>query len=435
MKFRKHMPAIVAALLCAAVIAEEQIVSTQAEGWGASRDAAIQAACEEGVKQINGFLFETSGTTAGSVAQATHLTDGNGIRTTDVRSESMRETAQKIKGAVKGYETLSCEPDDSGEWHAVLIVKVAKYKTPGIDPNTRRRMVIAPFAVGMDAFQVGAQNVSAAETAKLFRDKLETLFVQSRRFTVLGRQDTEAVLAEKNLILTDSANLDEYAKIGATLGTDYLLCGKITSVNVQKGRTQGMFTDSATPKILRAFALLNYRILVMPTGQVKWSGEVAVDLDKRQLQACRGDEGAAYMALLETASRDISAQALGNIYPVRVSRVKENGEVIIGEGGALRYEGELLDAYALGDIVVDPYSKESLGREETRIATIQIVRTEAKLSYARMIDGDIPAELAAANRVLCRPARMAIQTQEQHEEPTIKPPSATQGVVLPFDVK
>ena len=416
-----------AALFGAAARGAEEIVSTEAEGWGASRDTAVQAACVEGVKKINGFLFSTTGTQETSVARSSTTVDGDAHRQTAVLTASERELQEKVKGAVKGYDIVSCEQEENGEWHAVVAVQVAKYKTPGIDPNTRRKLVVAPFATLSASYAVGGQNVSARETANKFRDKLETLLVQSRRFTVLGRQDAEAILAEKQLILRESAEIDEYAKIGAALGTDYLVCGKISDIAIAKGQTQSLFGETSSPRILRARASLNYRILVMPTGQVKWADEVVVDLDDAQCKALRGDEAAAYDALLEAASRAVCAQALGNIYPVRAVRVLENGEIVLNQGGALHWEGEVLDAYRLGELIMDAYNRESLGRDESRIATIQIVRVEAKLSYARILDGEVPADAVAANRVLCRPTRAVFV-----EQPAEKAAPAA-GVKLPFD--
>lgn len=433
MKMKAFFAAMAGVLIGTAAVAEEQIVETEAEGYGATRETAVNAACIEGVKKINGFLLNAESSSETQVGRASHTVNGESNRRTDVVMVSGREIDEKVKGAIKGYETLSCEQTEMGEWHAKVLVKVAKYKTPGISPNSRRRLVVAPFGIMQEAYTVGDQFISARQSASLFRDKLEMFLVQSRRFTVLGRQDADAILAEKKLILRESAELDEYAKIGATLGTDYLLCGKIKSVSVAKGQSKNMFTDATKPKLLRAYAIVDYRILVMPTGQIKWSGEATIDLDKTLLHALKGDEGAALSALIELAAREICAQALFNIYPVRVVKVKDDGEVILNEGGELRQEGELLDAYALGEVIVDPYSKESLGREEKLIATLQVTRVEAKLSYAAIVSGDMPRELVEANRILCRPSRAVADTEQSAAGPSIKPPTATEGVRLPFD--
>ena len=432
MTIRKTFVSFAAALICAAAMSEEQIVVKQADGWGASRDDAIQSACEEGVRQVNGFLFETEGTHITTVSNSSQTVNGDGNRTTEVASASSRETDQRITGAIKGYDIISCEQEGDGQWHVILTVRVAKYKTPGIDPNSRRKLVVAPFATLVNTYSIGRQQVSATGAANSFRDKLEAFLVQTRRFTVLGRQNAEEILAEKKLILRESADIGEYAKIGATLGTDYLVCGKITDIAIVWGRPQNMFTDNLPERILRARASLNYRILVMPTGQVKWTDDIVVEFTPEQIKALHGDEVAAYYALIDTAARAVCTQAMGNIYPVRAVGKKDNGEVILGEGGALHYEGELLDAYLLGEIIRDPYNGESLGREETKIATLQVVRVEAKLSYARILDGDVEAAAVKANRVLCRTS-MAMMAEQPAEEPAIKLPTATEGIKLPFD--
>ena len=425
----KTLFAVFAAAMLFGIVArgEEEIVATEAEGWGATPESAVQAACFEGVKKINGFQFATTGTQKTTVARASTSVNGEAERQSAILAASEREMQEKVRGSIKGYEILSREQESDGQWHAVVEVKIAKYKTPGIAPDSRRKLVVAPLETLTDAYSIGVQNVSAKATAEKFREKIETFFVQSRRFTILGRQDTDAILAEKNLILRESADLSEYAKIGATLGTDYLVCGKVTEVAVVKGQTKSLFTDNTTPRILRARVRLNYRILVMPTGQIKWSDTVDIDLPANALKAFRGDEAAAYDALIDAAARAVCAQALGNIYPIRVAKVLENGEVVLGEGGSLHWVGELLDAYQLGEVIRDAYSKESLGRDESRIALLQVVRVEAKLSYARVIEGSIPAEAAAGNRVLCRPSRVVLPAKEEEQ------PVKTGGVRLPFD--
>ncbi len=416
-----------AMLLGVAARGEEEIVATEAEGWGATPETAVQAACVEGVKKINGFQLATTGTQKTAVVRASASVNGDTERHSAILSASERAMQEKIRGSIKGYEILSREQEEDGQWHAVVEVRIAKYKTPGIAPDSRRKLVVAPFETLTAAYSVGGQNVSAKATAEKFREKLETFFVQSRRFTILGRQDSEAILAEKKLILRESADIGEYAKIGATLGTDYLVCGKLSDVTIVKGQVKNLFTDNTAPRLLRAKATLQYRILVMPTGQIKWSDDVCIDLKTNELKALRGDEAAAYDALIDAAARAVCAQALGNIYPIRIAKVLENGEVVLGEGGSLHWEGEAFDVYQLGDVIVDAYSKESLGREELRIARIRIARVEAKLSYANVIEGAIPAEAAAANRVLCRPARIV-----QPAEPEPKKSSGG-GVRMPFD--
>ena len=430
---KKSFLALCAFLACGVVATYGAADVVRAIGRGVSDKEAKQDALINAIAQHDGVSIETA--TKISVSQVDEAVSVNDTTDTHgtVSAAAAQDTIQKTKGKVLRYDVIRCEKEDNTRWVAELDVVFFRYETPGHDPKTRRRLVVAPFGIMQEAYPIGGQFMSARQAAGLFRDRLETFLVQSRRFTVLGRQDTDAILEEKKLILRESVDPDEYAKIFATLGTDYLLCGKIKSVSVVKGQSQNMFTDATKPKLLRAFAIVDYRILVMPTGQIKWSGEATVDLDRAQLHAMKGDESAALSALIELAAREICAQALFNIYPVRVVKIKDDGEIILNEGGELRQEGELLDAYALGDLIIDPYSKESLGREEKLVATLQVTRVEAKLSYAAIVSGDLPKELVEANKVLCRPSRAVIITEKPATEPAIKPPTASEGVRLPFD--
>ena len=413
------------------IFAAEEIVTVEVQGWGASRESAIQAACIEGVKQINGFLFTSESGRQEAFSQSSTTANGSSKRTSSISSASGRGMEEKVNGAIRGYDVLSMQKEKDGQWHAVLSVQVlkqSKYVTPGIDPNTRRRIVVVPFEVREPSYKVGDQLLRASVTSSDLRDALEKFLVQSRRFTVLGRKDAEAKLKEKNIILNESASFDEIARIGAVLGTDYLLCGEIKEFVIL---AEQVFTDRLSMQVRRVRAKVDYRIVVMPTSQVKWAGQALIDFNLEQCKSLRGDVASAYEALLDVAARDICLQALGNIYPIRGMRVLEDGQVALNQGGALRREGELLDAYRLGENIVDVYTKESLGRVETRIATLQIVRVEAKLSYAKVIEGAVSAADVSAG-VVCRPSRALIIQGSESKKATNNSPTRNEGVKIPF---
>lgn len=434
MTIRTMLAFLAAAVLsCTAARGAETIETKEGEGFGPTREAAIQDALLDGIRQVKGAVLKTTGNREISVGRSSETVDGHSRHRTSTTSESERSVSELLNGAVKGYDIISCTQEPNGEWHAVLDVQVVQYETPGLSPDTRRKLVVAPFDSVPAGFSVTGRQVSAQEITGSFRDRLETQLVQSRRFAVLGRQDTDAILREKKLILSESTDPGEYAKIGATLGTDYIVCGKVSGLEVDKGTVQSPFTDAVLPQIRSARIALNYRILVMPTAQIKWAGEVDIDLDPDHCLELGGDETAACDALLDAAARAVCAQALGNIYPVRAVKLLDGGEVVLNQGGTLLWEGETFDVFRLGEPIIDPYTHEMLGRDESRIATIQVLRVDAKLSYARVLDGTIPAEAVAANRVVCRPPRLGFAVPAPAEEPAIKPPTATTGVRLPFD--
>ncbi len=422
---------LVAWFAAGAALGAEDVV--RATGRGASDKEAVQDALINAIAQHDGVSLDVATQLSVEQQDRAVTVDGTSQTRGDLQSTASRDTQQKIKGRVSRYTVVSCEQQPNSRWIAEVDVVFFRYETPGLSPDSRRKLVVAPFDSVPGGFSVTGRQVSAQEITASFRDRLETQLVQSRRFAVLGRQDTDAILREKKLILSESTDPGEYAKIGATLGTDYIVCGKVSGLEVDKGTVHSPFTDAVLPQIRSARIALNYRILVMPTAQIKWAGEVDIDLDPDHCLELGGDETAACDALLDAAARAVCAQALGNIYPVRAVKLLDGGEVVLNQGGTLLWEGETFDVFRLGEPIVDPYTHETLGRDESRIATIQVVRVDAKLSYARVLDGTIPAEAVAANRVVCRPPRLGFAVPAPAEEPAIKPPTATTGVRLPFD--
>ncbi|HJE29780.1 MAG TPA: hypothetical protein K8U95_11410, partial [Pseudomonas nitrititolerans] len=59
-----------------------------------------------------------------------------------------------------------------------------------------------------------------------------------------------------------------------------------------------------------------------------------------------------------------------------------------------------LSVYFLGEEMFDPYTKESLGQMEEKVADIQVVRVNAKTTYAKIVGGD--AELVETGAIVRR---------------------------------
>ena len=74
------------------------------------------------------------------------------------------------------------------------------------------------------------------------------------------------------------------------------------------------------------------------------------------------------------------------IFPAKVL-IRRDKEVIInrGEGGGIAV-GDIFNAYALGQELIDPDTKESLGREEVRVGRVKISQVNPKTSQAEILD-------------------------------------------------
>jgi len=74
------------------------------------------------------------------------------------------------------------------------------------------------------------------------------------------------------------------------------------------------------------------------------------------------------------------------IFPAKVL-LKRDKEVTInrGEGGGVAV-GDTFNVYALGEELIDPDTKESLGREEVKVGRVKITQVNPKTSTAEILD-------------------------------------------------
>jgi len=418
---------LMACLFTCSTHAQVVTVNRSTEGYGTSYDEAIQNALIEAVKQEKGLKLDVLREMTSAIAQQSVVQDGVTAKSTVVAKEAQKHVEEATKGLIKGYSVTSCEKTPDGDWKAVLEVQFAQYKTPGLSPDGRRKIVMAPFASDYEAFRLGTGQVPVKTIQNDLDDKLNTYFTQSRRFAVLTRKDAESILAEKRLILTSSDDIGEQAKIGAALGTDYILAGSIGDLYIGYEEKTIQLTGAVVPKVVRARIKVAYRIVVMATTQVKWSDAVVIDLPKAELDAFAGDVASAYDYLIDYAARTIASACLNNIYPVKGVRVQEDGTVVLDQGGAMMSAGQRFDAFVLGEMDYSPTTKEPLGRDEKWAAMLQLVTVEAKKSTAKVVKGRLTAD-DIKQGVVCRYAA-------PEAEPEAPKPDATsgRGVVLPFD--
>ena len=94
--------------------------------------------------------------------------------------------------------------------------------------------------------------------------------------------------------------------------------------------------------------------------------------------------------MMVAVARDM-AQKIANhfadvIFPIKVLIRRENQVTVNrGEGGGVAV-GDTFNAFALGQELIDPDTKESLGREEVKVGTVKITQVNPKTSLADIVD-------------------------------------------------
>jgi len=415
------------------LFADEQVTILEVEGFGVSHNEAIQNGLIQALKQAKGVTIESQKTFAKSLREKSTSKDGKNSHQVDIHTLTEGVVREATQGLINGYKVVDSQKIGAGEWKVTLAVKMLRYKTPGISPNSRRKIAIIPFRTKQASYSFRGGHIPSSEISRQFTQKLVTEMTQTRRFTVLDREYMEEFLREKNLVLSADAPVSEQMKIGEVLGVDYLLVGTITEAS-QKQIPYTIQVTGETGYDYSASFVADYRIMVMATRQIKWSDSVTISLGdakiKRMAPSLRPEK--IQQSLLGKAAQQIVHRAIENIYPIRVVKVQPNGELILNQGGVTISDGEMLDVFIKGERIVDPYTGESLGSSETWAATIKIVRVIPKMSFAQVIKGQ---QATIQNGSICR--RLAENNNQTPRNSagrkTDVQTTSGGGAVLPFD--
>jgi hypothetical protein len=269
-----------------------------------------------------------------------------------------------------------------------------------------------PFRAGEGVYKVGEQTGEAARLEKQLRRLITDNLVQTRRFAIIDREFSQEIQAERQRLLRPDINPEERARLGQELGADYVLAGSLDEF--QLVAEKGVFRASGREyQRLVASAKLSYRVIELATGQIVLADNLQVPPGPLFGAGSLPDAQSESHMMNWMADR-IGSRITWTIYPVRVVTVLSDGEIVLNQGGSAFRTGDRLEAFNLGRRLTDPYTKESLGYEETLAGTLEVSRVLPKAAYARVISTNHPVEVGA----ICRPAAQTEGVAQPKVEPT-----------------
>ena len=237
--------------------------------------------------------------------------------------------------------------------------------------------------------------MSKEDVSRISTQALVDKMVATRKFTVLDREYADDILQEKATIANADTPIEEMCKFGQVLGADYIVVGVVESltsvqksVNMEMSGLKTSFNDSGCG--------VSLRFIDVATRQIKFSGLINTKVTlSRNIDSPIID---IFKKFADTAVKKV----IDNIYPLRVVAV-EGDEVILNQGGESVVEGDRYEMFALGEIIKDPYTGESLGRKETKCGDIEIIRVKSKTSDARILnDSENIKEIFKQKEIVCR---------------------------------
>ena len=388
-----------------------EYVKIETESTGVSVKEAIDSALVQAIERVNGKSMESS-----SFLKTIEISEQKNNDSSYFSSQEYQDEIQsKSKGQIKSYDILSKNKmSDSSLWVVRVSAIITKYKVS--KSAKRKRIAVLPFqARGDCCMMMGAETNPAFAAQELSRG-LSNSLVQSRKFTVLDRDYIQERSSEKKMLSGDVPS-QELAKLGQELFSDYILVGTITTAQTREV-VRSMRTSNMTFQEIQGVVQVSYRIIDVPTSQVKFSSNATVNISNSELKKIgitnQNSPTEIMYSTLNLGSKKIGEIILNAIFPILVESIKGN-VVILGQGGESISRGQQMQLILRGDKIMDSYTKESLGRSEEVIGLIKITSVTPKQAYGNIINTtkDNLEEIFKPKMILVRPLTDEFNKEQQ----------------------
>lgn len=214
----------------------------------------------------------------------------------------------------------------------------------------------------------------------------------TRKFEIVGRSDLKDVLREQ--ALAASGNVDALDKNAAKqfklAGAKYILVATVDDFQdfVEKANFQGIGT-SATKRAIRLSAI--GKIYDSTTGKLLESANFQTSQkDISENRSFSVKDGELSDELLVAIAREMADRIANRvadvIFPAKVL-VRRDKQITInrGDGTGIAVD-QIWNVYAVGEELIDPDTKESLGKEEVLVGKARIVSVQPKTATAELVE-------------------------------------------------
>jgi curli biogenesis system outer membrane secretion channel CsgG len=345
-------------------VQQKTVITT---GIGKTEKDAIQDALVAAVSQVRGQAIK-SNEVLSTQYKASNNTDNS---TVDLKTNIKTLT----KGVVNSFDILESQKTKEGLYQVKIQAAIPFYEAG--EQIHRLRLAVIPIKVSNKV-----NNKQAADKyGEDWINRLEEGLVQSRRFAMLDRKYTDDTNQEVNQYLNNDFKIEELARLGQRVGTDYLVISEVRKYNVAD---KSVVDPLDGTKISRSSTNteVSIRLVDVATSQIKYAKSY-VD------------------------SRGAILDIINAIYPIAILAVNTN-TVTLGSGGDEIKVGQRYTVMGLGKKLIDPYTNESLGKEEIPLGEIEITDVQAKTTLAKITKGAPDINKQFPQGLIIRPLNKAL---------------------------
>jgi len=353
--------------------AEISYVDINSKGKAESYDVALKKALKEAITKVNGVTLKTE-----SVLETI---DKNLITNDGASSTLSRDLQEKISeksgGSIKTFEILKEYEDANGLQVVEINATVAKYVLS--KTANRKRMAIVPFRINLNEISIfGKTGFDDAENLKKYlNQEFTNYFVQTRKFTILDREFDKEISAEL-MNLENSQKIEDQVKIGQKLFADYIIVGRLDFLVLEEIEKKFLTSEKILKKKIGSLNF-SYRVIDVPTGQIKYSSKVNLEVDIK-----KKNQPIPY--LFNLTAQNAGLEIMYAIYPILVEKI-ENDLLYLGQGGNQIKVDDIFTIYERTDTKIkDTYTGETLGNVEKVVGKATIIDSNSKFSVAQIIE-------------------------------------------------
>lgn len=399
-----HLLKLTAAGLVAACIAFPAAaveVTVTAQGSGTDYAQARTSALRDAIMQVTGVTLDAT-----TLQQINTLTQSDEEKSRVYEESHFSEKVrEKLKGYIKSFAVLNQAKTENGVELQVRVT-VEKYEIAGLD-DKRRTVSVQAFKARPGA--CFGRTISSENLTEAVTEALQTAFVNTRKFSVLDRHSDAYQLEKEFLEKNEDVRDVEKIRIGHNRGSDFVITGDIRNLRItESSRTSALNGKKIQTRSAHADVVFN--VMLFATRQIQYSSSVTINLNSNLAgKDCRqiSDE------LIRAAAVKVAKEASQAIFPPLVLSF-DGEDIIFNYGGSDVQVGAYYNLYRTGEVLYDPYTKESLGRKEKFLGKVQVVDVKPKFSIARFVkEGSEPARSGdilrpVAKKLAASPSKKAV---------------------------
>jgi curli biogenesis system outer membrane secretion channel CsgG len=269
--------------------------------------------------------------------------------------------------------------------------------TPSVAASVKGGTTVDSVAGNASQVKVDSTTLNTGQELNRIIESLDSQLIDrvsaTRKFDVLSRSDLADIVKEQDLGASGNVDVKTAAKAGKLSGAKYLLVCTVDDFQDYYEKAVFEGTGRSASKRVFRFSVVG-KMYESSTGKLIESANFQTGNDAfKQIQQERNysvNNGLLSDEMMVAISRSMAEKIANHlvdvIFPAKILIKRDNVVTINrGEGGGVA-EGDTFNVYALGEEMIDPDTKESLGHEEVKVGKVKISQVNPKTSMATILE-------------------------------------------------